>query len=393
MLFQALDDKKSCVAIYKNNTLLKNYIQDDMTHTWATSEYLCDMPIEYAYLYCQQTLNEICPEHLREEFSETISLLNAFAISTSESKIDINQHCFYDLMPESFLIRFCDVKNKISQYVFDTFKKPNNYEFLCDLHKIEKTISLRRLNLDFSRVPTEQMNFANKNKLTSAKSAAPYIRYNIFGSKTGRLTTKKNSFPILNLNKQFRNAVLPSNEKFVELDYNAFEIRVLLYLLGKDQPLDDIHEWNVTNVYNDTITRDEAKTRIFAWLYNLDSKDAMSEGMYNRHKILNKYWDGRSVTNPFGRRIECDKFHAVSYLVQSTAADIVLRQMAKVHSMLRNKKSHIAFTVHDSVVIDMADEDMSLLPEIKKQFSTLKNTQFLTNVSIGSDFGNMESEK
>ena len=393
MLFQALDDKKSCVAVYKNGTLFKNYIQDDMTHTWATSEYLSGLPVEYAYLYCQQTLAEACPEHLKGEFDETISLLNAFAISVRESKVDINQHCFYDLMPESFLIRFCDIKNKISQHVFSTFDKPNNYTFLNGLHEIEKSISLKKLKLDFSKVAAEHLSFANKNKLASAKSAAPYIRYNLFGSKTGRLTTKKNSFPILNLNKQFRSAVLPNNNKFVELDYNAFEIRVLLYLLGKPQPKDDIHEWNVKNVYNNTITRDEAKTRIFAWLYNLDSKDAMSEGMYNRNDILKKYWDGKSITNPFGRTIESDKFHAVSYLVQSTAVDIVLRQMIKIYNILKNKKSHIAFTVHDSVVIDMADEDTNLLKEIKNQFTSFGDTQFVTNVSIGSNFGNMENKE
>ena len=73
--------------------------------------------------------------------------------------------------------------------------------------------------------------------------------------------------------------------------------------------------------------------------------------------------------------------------------DIVLRQMIKIDKLLKDKKSHIAFTIHDSVVIDMAEEDMSLLPEIKRQFSTFRDIQFLTNVSIGSDFGSMESEK
>ncbi len=389
MLFQTLDDKRNCVAVYKDGTLFKNYIQDNMTHTWATSEYLSEMPVEYAYLYCQQPLGKVCPEHLKHEFEETISLLNAFGTSINESKIDINQHCFYDLIPESFLVRFCEIKNKISQYVFNNYKKPSNYEFLRDLHILEKKISLNRLNLDYSRISTDHMSFANKNKLVSARSSMPYIAYNIFGSKTGRLTTKKNSFPILNLNKEFRTAVLPKNDCFLELDYNAFEIRVLLYLLGKEQPAQDIHEWNVENVYNNTITRDEAKTRIFAWLYNLDSKDTMSEGMYNRDQILKKYWDGQAITNPFGRRIECDKFHAVSYLVQSTAADIVLRQMIKVNKMLEGKKSFIAFTVHDSVVIDMADEDIDLLREIKNQFASFEDTQFLTNVSVGNDFGNM----
>jgi DNA polymerase I-like protein with 3'-5' exonuclease and polymerase domains len=155
----------------------------------------------------------------------------------------------------------------------------------------------------------------------------------------------------------------------------------------------DIHEWNIKNVYGGRPTREKAKKRIFAWLYNLESNDYLSERTYNREEILEKYWDGTKITNPFGRTIECDRFHAISYLVQSTAVDIVLRQMIKLHDLLKDKKSYIAFTIHDSVVIDMAEEDMSLLPELKRQFSTFRDTQFLTNVSIGSDFGNMESEE
>ena len=389
LLFQAIDDKESCVAVYKDMCLFKGSVPEGVTHTWCYSTFLSKMPIEYAYLYSQKTLSESCPDYLRDELDQCLSRLAAFTTSLKEAKVDLNQHCFYDLMPESFIINFCEIKNQISSHIFSNYTRPNNYEFLCDLHKIEKQISLNRLRLDFSRVGTANMNFANQNKLKSAKSATPYVRYNIFGARTGRLTTKKNSFPILNLNKEFRKAVLPTNKRFVELDYNAFEIRVLLYLLGKEQPTQDIHEWNVENVYNNTITRDEAKTRIFAWLYNLESKDTMSEGMYNRDQILKKYWDGQAITNPFGRRIECDKFHAVSYLVQSTAADIVLRQMIKVNKMLEGKKSFIAFTVHDSVVIDMADEDIDLLREIKNQFASFEDTHFLTNVSVGNDFGNM----
>ena len=207
------------------------------------------------------------------------------------------------------------------------------------------------------------------------------------------MTSEPHSFPILTLNKEFRKVIRPNNDKFVELDFNAFELRVLLYLLDKEQPQIDIHEWNVANVYKGIPTRDEAKRRIFAWLYNLDSSDYLSERAYDRQQILNKYWNGTEIANPFGRTIESDKFHAISYLMQSTAVDIVLRQMVKIHKMLKNKKSYIAFTIHDSVVIDMAEEDMSLLPGLERQFSTFRDTEFLTNVSIGNDFGNMEERK
>ena len=77
------------------------------------------------------------------------------------------------------------------------------------------------------------------------------------------------------------------------MDYNAAELRVMMALLGKKKPEEDVHVWNMNNVFEGVVTRtrDEAKKRIFAWLYNLDSKDTMSEGMYNRGEILKKYWN------------------------------------------------------------------------------------------------------
>jgi hypothetical protein len=45
----------------------------------------------------------------------------------------------------------------------------------------------------------------------------------------------------------------------LEFDFNAAELRVLLGLLEKEQPQQDIHEWNINNVYRGLITREDAK--------------------------------------------------------------------------------------------------------------------------------------
>jgi len=389
VLFQTLDDKTECVAYYFDGELTKEY-SDMMTHSWTAPAYLQGKDIEYAYLYAQEDLTDACPEHLKTELDECLSLLRAYSTSMIESKLDMTQHCFYDLVPENFLKRFCDIKNRISKYVFDNVEKPSDYLFLKGLHEVCQEISHRQLNLDFRETLRTAAGFSSKNKLRSVRAAAPYVRYNIFGSRTGRLTSRPNSFPILNLNKEFRSAVKPTNDRFIELDYNAFELRVLLFLMDKEQPSVDIHEWNIENVYRGLGTRAEAKTRIFSWLYNLESNDHLSERAYNRQEIIDKYWDGSKITNPFGRTIEADKFHALSYLIQSTASDILLRQMVKLHNMLKGKKSHIAFTIHDSIVIDLAEEDIDMLLDIKEQFSSFRSTKFLANISVGKDFGSMK---
>tara|TARA_R110002110_G_scaffold83975_13_gene218062 strand:- start:2331 stop:3512 length:1182 start_codon:yes stop_codon:yes gene_type:complete len=393
LYFQAFDDKKNCYGYYYDGTLGYESLPQEFARTWSHPLSVGDRKIECADLYCGKQIDQVCPEDLRDDWSFATGRLKAFLRSFILSKVDLNENCFYDLVPERFLLDFYAVKNEITKRVFEEWERPQNYDFLHDLNLVVKEIKYQRLNLDLVSLRRSAYDVKTKNFLKRVSRGKIYCDYNIFGTKTGRLATNADTFPILNMHKDLRKYVRPTNSCFVELDYNAFELRVLLYLSDADQPDQDIHQWNVQNVYQGAISREEAKKRIFSWLYNIDSKDHLSEGVYNRDKILNKYWDGARVVNPFDRSIESDKFHATSYLVQSTAADIVLRQMTKVHKMLKNKKSHIAFTVHDSVVIDMAEEDMELLPEIKKQFSTFRDTQFLTSVSIGSNFGNMESEE
>ena len=232
-----------------------------------------------------------------------------------------------------------------------------------------------------------------RNSFGKIKDVRPYIQYTPWITATGRLSTVPNSFPILNLNKELRPAIVPKNDALVELDYNAAELRTLLALSGKEQPKEDLHEWNRTNVYKRVDTREKAKKRIFAWLYNPESKDKLSSRVYDRDKVKAKYFDGSHVTTDFDRKIACEDRVALNYIIQSTTADLFLRQMNKIYKMLEDRKSFIAFSLHDSLVLDFSKEDLKNVPELVTMFSNTDLGQYLTNVSIGKNFGEMKKWK
>ena len=58
--------------------------------------------------------------------------------------------------------------------------------------------------------------------------------------------------------------------------------------------------------------------------------------------------------------------------------------------MLKNKKSNIAFCVHDSIVIDLHADDKHMMKEIIDEFANTRFGKFKTSVKTGKDFGNLK---
>ena len=394
MLFQTLDNKEECVGVYCNNELHFDTIPDDLTHTWNYSAFLKDRAnVEYAFLYAQKALGGACPPRLAQEWETINGRMKAFLRAFTAAKIDLTENCFFDLVNERFLREYCEMRNKITEHVFETCEKPENYDFLVDLTKVLHDIKHRKIRVDpwaLRDIMHEKRARNFTQKLTQISRACDY---NIFGTKTGRLTTKKNSFPILTMDKKFRKVVIPSNDWLVSLDFNGAELRTFLALSDMEQPDFDVHAWNRQNVYKDTATREEVKERFFAWLYNPKSQDYMTEQAYDKRKVIDKYWKNDAVRNPFGRTIPADAHHAMSYLIQSTCSDVVLRQMIKLDKYLQDKASHVAFCVHDEVVLDLTDGECALINVLVEHFSNTALGKFGVNVKYGKSYGDMREWK
>lgn len=401
MQFQTLDNKNQCVGVYAENELKFTKLPSDLTRTWDYSSFLRGKDIEYAQIYCAgSSLDEVCPKHLLNVWNQTKGELKAHYKAFATSKIDMNEHCFYDMVPENMLYNYCEAKDAITTHVFANYERPKNYEFLRSLLEEVDQLSYNQLNLNFGALNDIRHKKQVRKFVKKYAGRPQHCKYNVFGTKTGRLTTRPNSFPILTMPKDYRKIIQPNNDWFLELDYNAAELRTVLGLAGQQQPQGDIHEWNIERIFDGKMSRDEAKQKVFAWLYGStlytndgDNKNSVAKALsevYRKEEIVRQYWTGTHVRTRFGRCIPSDHHHALNYIIQSSTVDITLTKLIELAEFLRGHGSSVAFTLHDSVIIDLSDDDRRLVPEMVRIFGDTPLGKFKTNVSAGKDFGSMQ---
>tara|TARA_Y100000296_G_scaffold80029_1_gene104831 strand:- start:1815 stop:2279 length:465 start_codon:yes stop_codon:yes gene_type:complete len=143
------------------------------------------------------------------------------------------------------------------------------------------------------------------------------------------------------------------------------------------------------NVYNNTLDRKEAKERVFAWLYNHKSSDHFLSRAYDREIVKNKFWDGENIKTIFDRQIKADEDHALNYIIQSTTSDLFLKRMIKITEILENKATNVAFSLHDSLILDFSTEDKDILRNLIDVFSDTDLGKFKINLKAGKNFGSM----
>ena len=294
-----------------------------------------------------------------------VNRLKSFYISFREAKLDEQDLCFYDTIPLKFIKEWCEAENTICAQVVKT-KMPYDYHFQRELSFLIEEIRNRKLKIDWSNLNKTSKKISSLLRVRNENRTN--ISYNQYGTVTGRLSTNPNSFPILTIDRANRSIIKPSNDLLVELDFNSAELRTVLALAGREQPDIDIHSWINTKIYKNKYGRSEVKEKVFAWLYNPSAQNKGLTSLFERDKILEKYYCSE-LTTPFKRIIEVDERKAFNY---------------------RDTESCIAYIVHDSIVLDISKEQQPLLNGIIKTFADTDFGEYKVNVSMGKDYGNMK---
>jgi len=391
MLFELIDSKLNCNSSYVDGKIIDFSTLDNPTHTWDYSPSFGDKKMELACLYAKtKNIEEACSQELRERYLLLKAKLKSYLKSFLISKISLEENCFFDLVPVAFIHDFFSTRSLMIKEIFANYKRPDNYDFLYNLNKMIYEISEKDIKINVKNLPiiSDIKNVSKMKKRT---------KYNMFGTITGRLSAETDSFPILTMNKKLRPIIEPTNDFLLEIDFNAFEPRILLALNNKKQPLEDLHEWNKDNIFIGS-NRDGAKKRFLSWMYDErgttilpDMQANKIKKFYDKQNIKDKYYDGNIVKNFYGREIKADKEHALNYIVQSTASDCFLRRAIEVNNLLSGKKSFIKFLVHDSIVIDVSKEDKDLLKDVFNTFSNTEFGKFLITKKVGKNYGDMKN--
>jgi hypothetical protein len=390
MLFELIDSKLNCNSCYVDGTIKDFQVLQEPTHTWDYSPSFADKKMELACLYAgTKSIEDACSHELRERYLLLRSKLRAYMKSFITAQVSMDENCFFDLVPVSFIHELFSTRAAMLKNIFDTHKRPDNYDFLYNLNKMLNEIAEKEVKVEMKNLPLI-------GEIKNASKMKKKVKYNLFGTVTGRLSAEQDSFPILTMNKNLRCIVGPTNDFLLELDYNAFEPRVLLALNGKKQPSADLHEWNKDNVFLGT-NRDGAKKKFLAWMYDErgtttlpPQQDKKVKMFYDKNIVRGKYYDGGVVKNYYGREIKADNEHAINYILQSTASDIFLRQAIKINDLLKGKKTFIKFLIHDSVVLDVSSEDKQLIKDIYNTFSTTDFGNFVITKKVGKNYGEMK---
>jgi len=402
MLFQVLDDKSECVGVYCEGSLYFNErdFPPTLTQTWKYSSSLRHLPgVEYANLYLEgMSIEEALPEYLQDDWEDVQRQLNSFVRSLKISKVDMADHCIYDLTPTRFLLEYGAVRDQMTQYVLDSRTRPARYDYLLKVNQLLCSLGDTPLKINHRRLNSLGGSPAEVASLSRLKKSSPYLHYNQFGTRTGRLTTEKRSFPILTMKREHRQIIEPHNDSFIELDFNGAEARTALGIAGIEQPQGDVHEFHAQHIFEGQYDRGEVKTAFFGWLYGSRATTTAEHSkrlssFYDREVILKKYWDGDRVVTPYKKVIkEVDSHHALNYIIQSTTAELTLLQALKIDYFLRTHHcaTRVACLIHDAIVLDFCDDDKDHLGALCELMSSTTFGKYVINISKGPNLGSLK---
>lgn len=260
--------------------------------------------------------------------------------------------------------------------------------------------------------------------------------FHLTGTVTGRLSSSDPNLQQIPRGDTVKQLFIPEEGHYlVNMDYSQAELRVMAMLAEDPKLLNayregvDVHTLTASLVYNipmENVTKEQrqtAKMVNFAIIYGSSAKglayrlNRPEEEMqmfidrwyavyanvrYFTNKVSNFVRQNGYVVTPFGRRRHlADVFssngmlksralrQANNFIIQSTASDLTLLSIIKIHEYLKNNPQYdakIVSTVHDSIVLSINKSQVIELLKVFKSFVESYNYDWMQGIRMKADY-------
>ena len=274
------------------------------------------------------------------------------------------------LIPISKLFERCEeTYSYIEQYL--DLEIPSGFEFYNTIatnvfYLIEQT------GLGIYYEPFKEL-FTPREPEYSIRNNRVLTSYNLY-NVTSRPTNAFNSvnFAAIPKTQQHRKCFHPTEDYFVEFDFDGYHLRLLCDQIGYDLGLESAHK-QLAKLYfeKEEITDEEyaeAKQINFHAIYGkIPEKYAFLEIFDKIQKYINGLWEEFNqngvIYNPISKKSftqelkDMNPHKLMNYMMQSleTARNILI--LKDVLKYLRNKKTKVALYIYDAIIFDYSKED------------------------------------
>jgi hypothetical protein len=198
-----------------------------------------------------------------------------------------------------------------------------------------------------------------------------YSYYNMY-NMTGRPTNSFNGINFVAVPKaeRFRRCFVPGNDFLVELDFDAYHLRLIAKQIGYEFPEGSIHSQLGQHYFGKTDLTDEeyakSKELTFKQLYGgIDQKYSGVEFFSRMGSFIDEIWqryrrDG-SIELPTGRLLrrsqEVNKLKLFNYWIQNLETRNNTEKIEKLREYMTDCKSRLILITYDAFLFDYSIQD------------------------------------
>lgn len=257
------------------------------------------------------------------------------------------------------------------------------------------------VNVSYNDEILNNLSFIEKNGLMTAEGKV-FSEYNLYTS-TGRPSNRFGGINFAALNKKdgsrkkfisrFKNGVL------VEMDFDAYHLRLIADKIGYDLPKGSVHE-HMAQFYG--VDYEEAKKLSFQYLYGYIPEDVIQINPYfsKVHDYIEELWniyknDDFVESDIYKRRIykenllDMNANKLFNYTIQLMETENNMKVLSALIPEIREYKSKLILYSYDSFLLDFNIEDgLDYLMKVKNILE--QDKKYPVKVSWGLNYHDME---